>query len=93
MVNLIPSNLFNLLAMTKQNIITWIILLFLTVVAGLVSSVSLTYIIPLILLLAVLKFIGVAFNFMEMKKANVFWKIILVGYLVVFCVVILGIIS
>jgi len=91
MVNLIPSNLFNLLAMTKQNIITWIILLVLTVVAGLVSSVSLTYIIPLILLLAVLKFIGVAFNFMEMKKANVFWKIILVGYLVIFCGIILAI--
>ena len=77
--------------MTKQNIITWIILLVLTVVAGLVSSVSLTYIIPLILLLAVLKFIGVAFNFMEMKKANVFWKIILVGYLVIFCGIILAI--
>jgi len=77
--------------MTKQNIITWVLLLVLTVVAGLVSSTSLTYVIPLILLLAVLKFIGVAFNFMEMKKANVFWKILLVGYLVIFCVVILAI--
>jgi len=77
--------------MNKQNIITWIILLVLTVVAGLVSSLSLTYIVPLILLLAILKFIGVAFNFMEMKKANLFWKILLVGYLLVFCVVILTI--
>ena len=75
--------------MTKQNIITWIILLVLTVVAGLISIVSLTYIIPLILLLAVLKFIGVAFNFMEMKKAHVFWKLLLIGYLVVFCGIIL----
>ena len=77
--------------MNKQNIITWIILLVLTVVAGLVSSLSLTYIVPLILLLAILKFIGVAFNFMEMKKANLFWKILLVGYLLVFCVVVLTI--
>ena len=75
--------------MTKQNIITWILLLVLTVIAGLVSSTSLTYVIPLILLLAVLKFIGVAFNFMEMKKANVFWKVLLIGYLVVFCGVVL----
>ena len=75
--------------MTKQNIITWILLLVLTIIAGLVSSVSLSYIIPLILLLAVLKFIGVAFNFMEMKKANVFWGILLVSYLVIFCVFIL----
>lgn len=77
--------------MTKQNIITWIILLVLTVIAGLVSSTSLTYVIPLILFLAALKFIGVAYNFMEMKKANVFWKILLVGYLVIFCVVVLTI--
>ena len=75
--------------MTKQNIITWILLLVLTVIAGLVSSTSLTYVIPLILLLAVLKFIGVAFNFMEMKKANVFWKILLISYLVVFCGIVL----
>ena len=89
----LSCNLFNLLVMTKQNFITWVLLLVLTVIAGLVSSVSLTYVIPLILVLAVLKFIGVAFNFMEMKKANVFWKILLIGYLVVFCGVIFAISS
>ena len=77
--------------MNKQNIITWTLLLVLTVIAGLVSGTSLTYVIPLILLLAVLKFIGVAFNFMEMKKAHVFWKIILVSYLLIFCIIILAI--
>jgi len=75
--------------MTKQNISTWILLLVLTVIAGLVSSTSLTYLVPLILILAVLKFIGVAFNFMEMKKAHVFWKILLISYLVVFCGIVL----
>ncbi len=75
--------------MNKQNIIIWILLLILTVIAGLVSSASLTYVIPLILLLAVLKFIGVAFNFMEMRKAHVFWKILLVGYLIIFCGIVL----
>ncbi len=75
--------------MNKQNVITWIILLGLTLISGWVSSTTLTYIIPLILVLAVLKFIGVAFNFMELKKAHVFWKIVLVSYLVIFCGVIL----
>jgi len=75
--------------MNKQNVITWIILLVLTLISGWVSSTTLTYIIPLILVLAVLKFIGVAFNFMELKKAHVFWKIVLVSYLVIFCGVIL----
>lgn len=75
--------------MNKLNILTWIILLFLTVVAGLISSTSLPYIIPLILILGLLKFIGVAFNFMELKKAHVFWKLILLSYLGIFCVILL----
>ena len=75
--------------MTKQNIITWVLLMVLTVIAGLVSSASISYMIPLVLLLAILKFIGVSFNFMEIKKANVFWKVLLLGYLIVFCSIIL----
>ena len=89
MVIVISGNLFNFLAMNKQNIITWIILLTLTVIAGLVSGVELNYVVPLILLLAILKFIGVAFKFMEMKKANIFWKLILLSYLGIFCLILL----
>jgi hypothetical protein len=80
---------FNILVMNKQNSITWIVLLVLTVISGLVSSASISYLVPFILVFAALKFIGVAFNFMELKKAHVFWKIVLVGYLVVFCSVLL----
>tara|TARA_R110000787_G_scaffold15134_9_gene46896 strand:+ start:12325 stop:12561 length:237 start_codon:yes stop_codon:yes gene_type:complete len=75
--------------MTKQNIRTWLLLLTLTVIAGLVSSTNIAYAIPLILVLAVLKFMGVAFSFMEMKKANLFWKVLIVSFLVVFCGIIL----
>ncbi len=70
--------------MTKQHIITWVILMILTVTSGLVSQSVAAFVVPVILLLAAFKFIGVAFNFMEMKKANIFWKILIVGYLVVF---------
>jgi len=90
MVVTFPCYLFNFLKMTKQNIITWVLLMVLTVIAGLVSSASISYMIPLVLFLAILKFIGVSFNFMEIKKANVFWKVLLLGYLIVFCSIILA---
>ncbi len=70
--------------MKKQHIITWVILMILTVTSGLVSQSVAAFVVPVILLLAAFKFIGVAFNFMEMKKANIFWKILIVGYLVAF---------
>lgn len=75
--------------MTKRNIITWVLLMILTVVAGLVSSAKSVYIIPLILLLTVLKFLGVTFNFMELNKANTFWKVIVLGFLILFIGIIL----
>lgn len=75
--------------MTMQNAITWVLLMVLTVIAGLVSSASITYMVPIVLLLAILKFMGVAFNFMEMKKANLFWKALILSYLIIFCSIIL----
>ena len=75
--------------MSKQNIRTWLLLLTLTVIAGLISSTNFAYTVPLILVLAALKFMGVAFSFMEMKKANLFWKVLIVSFLVVFCGIIL----
>lgn len=75
--------------MTKQNIQTWLLLLVLTVIAGLVSSTNIAYTVPLILVLAAFKFMGVAFSFMEMKKANLFWKVLIVSFLAIFCGIIL----
>jgi hypothetical protein len=71
--------------MTKQNTITWILLMLLTLIAGLASNTSISYLGPIILLLAALKFIGVAFNFMEIKKAHLFWQILIIGFLAIFC--------
>jgi len=63
----------------------------LTVIAGLVSNTSITYLAPIILLLAGLKFIGVAFSFMEIKKANIFWKVLIISYLLLFFIMVLAI--
>lgn len=70
--------------MTKTNIVTWAILMVLTVTGGLISRTSIHYTIPLIIIFTIIKFLGVAFNFMEMKKANSFWKILIVVYIVAF---------
>ena len=42
------------------------------------------YLIQIIMLLAVLKFIGVIFNYMELKKAHVFWKVAIISFISLF---------
>jgi len=71
--------------MTRQNTITWVLLMILTIIAGIISTVSMAYVVPLIMTLASLKFIGVAFGFMEMNKSNFVWKVLLLAYLFIVC--------
>ncbi|KGO89603.1 cytochrome C oxidase subunit IV family protein [Flavobacterium suncheonense] len=59
---------------------TFIALLALTLISSMVTlknSESNTTIYALLLILWAVKFILVAFNFMELKKANLFWKVTL----------------
>jgi len=71
--------------MEKRLRYTWIILMILTVLSGALSYVEGLRIIPvLILVLASLKFILVAFEFMEVRLAHPFWKVFVVGYVVIF---------
>jgi len=70
--------------MDKTTITTWIALLLLTFLAPLAS---LTHIINpkiFIVILMVLKFLGVAFQFMELKIAHLLWKLLVVFYLLIF---------
>ncbi len=75
--------------MNSTSIITWILLLVLTIASAVFSNMQGNYVIPIIMALAVFKFIGVAFQFMELKKAHSFWKYLIVTYLVLFLVLIL----
>ena len=75
--------------MAKRTQLTWIILLAFTVITGLISMASITYTIYLILVLSSLKFLGVAFEFMDLKSAHTFWKTSLLVFLFVFMGVIL----
>lgn len=70
--------------MNKAINITYLVLIILTITSALLSKLNTSNIAILVLLLALLKFIGISFQFMELKKANVFWKIIALGFIFLF---------
>jgi len=73
--------------MNKHITLVWILLVLLTVSVGIISSLSLDIAVISILLLSSLKFIGVTFYFMELKKAHVFWKVSILIYLSFFSII------
>jgi len=64
--------------------ITWIILILLTIASALVSKLESTHVVLIILIFSSLKFFGIVFQFMELKRAHVFWKGMIVGFLTIF---------
>jgi len=64
--------------------ITWIILIVLTITSSLLSRIESKHIVFSILILSALKFLAVAFQFMEIKKAHVFWKTIIISFIFLF---------
>jgi len=65
------------------------VLLLLTIASAMFSNAHGIYIIPIIMTLAAFKFIGVAFQFMELKKAHPIWKSLVFIYLIVIITLIL----
>jgi len=73
--------------MNKTYIIVLLVLLALTIISAVFSLSDFTYRVEFILILALIKFLLVAFYFMELKKAHIFWKasiIIFISIIVVF---------
>lgn len=70
--------------MAKRTQLTWIVLLLITVIVGLISMSFMNYAVVLILMLSAVKFLGVAFEFMEIRTAHSFWKIAVVTFLMIF---------
>jgi hypothetical protein len=62
--------------MKKSLVYTYLALISLTFFTALISKSTIVpvLVVSLILLLSMLKFLMVAFQFMELKKANPFWK-------------------
>jgi hypothetical protein len=72
---------------------TWILLMLLVIIMSVFAFKFNTHsnFWLVILGLSGLKFLLVAFQFMEMKTANGFWKVLLVLYLIIFAVIIVSI--
>jgi len=73
----------------KNSIFTLVVLIILTITVAIISKTAGVYTVLGILILSALKFIGISFYFMDLKKAHPFWKIIVCSYLLVFVSIIL----
>jgi len=67
----------------------WVVLILLTITTALVSNskLGITTTITFILGLAVVKFLGVSFYFMELKKAHSFWKTTVLVYVLLLSII------
>jgi len=66
----------------------WIGLIVLTILSAIASNSSdLSYAIALIISLSMLKFLGVSFYFMELRKAHFFWKFSILIYTCLFSII------
>ena len=78
--------------MTKSNIITWVLLIALTVASYLFSEGNLSgnSLVLFIMGITIIKFTGIGFQFVELKHAHTAWKVLFVGFILAFSVLVLG---
>jgi hypothetical protein len=77
--------------MKKSTLITWVSLISLTILSAIISTYffKVSYLVELILLIAAIKFIIVAYFFMDLKKAHIFWKTATLLFLLIFLMLII----
>jgi hypothetical protein len=68
---------------------TLVVLIFLTVLSAYITTLDTNYVVAPFMIIPVLKFNGVSFFFMDIRKAHVFWKIIIVLFLLFFSTTVL----
>ena len=73
----------------KKNTTIWLVLILLTILSALAANnlIGFKYLAFVILGFSALKFIGVAFYFMEIKDAHPFWKAVLLIFLSIFSLI------
>ncbi len=69
--------------MKKLNIILSVLIL-LTVIAAVTSELEMKYAVFALIGFAIIKFIGVTFFFMDLRKAHTFWKVAILIFLLIF---------
>ena len=78
--------------MTKANIITWVLLIALTVAAYLFSEGNLSgnTLVLFIMGITIIKFTCIGMQFVELRHAHMAWKVLLIGFIVFFSVMVVG---
>ncbi len=73
----------------KNKTIIWAVLMLLTFITAFISKRAINDALLLIIGIADLKFILVTFEFMELKKAHILWKYLVLGFLTIFSSIVL----
>ena len=83
--------IFNFLIMKTELSKTFVLLLILTFATIIIFNLPLVHSLKVILILVLfsLKFLSVAFQFMELKKAHVFWKASVISILILINLIII----
>ena len=78
--------------MTKSNIITWVLLIALTVASYLFSEGNLSgnKLVLFIMSITIVKFISIGLQFVELKHAHTIWKVMFIGFILAFSVFVFG---
>ena len=78
--------------MTKANIITWVLLIALTVAAYLFSEGNLSgnTLVLFIMGITIIKFTSIGMQFVELRHAHMAWKVLFIGFIVFFSVMVVG---
>ena len=76
--------------MNKSNIITWILLIVLTVAAYMFSEGNLSgnTLVLFIMGITIIKFSSIGLQFVELKHAHIVWKVLFIGFILFFSVLI-----
>ena len=68
----------------KSFLYVLLVLILLTILSAIVSNSEIAKTMEIIMVLSAFKFLIVAFYFMELRHAHVFWKALLIGCLTIF---------
>lgn len=66
----------------KLNTIIWVVLIALIVLSSIFAESNLTFSTIIIIAFAVLKFLSVSFQFVEVKHAHIVWKVVIALFVV-----------
>ncbi len=67
----------------------WVVLIVLTIIVAIISESNMLYTSILIIALSIVKFLGVSFYFMELRKSHPFWKLSVLIFVVLFAITVI----